>query len=988
MGQSLNPSSLSAGYGGSATGGYTPSGRPLIDICPGMGLHFPGQMGAVGGQGGVPDRVYRYTAYPHDTEIHSTASRPRSKSGTTEGSGGAPVQGGDRPGLSPLSGGFLVHLFSGSEKDRRLETHPEPEAFEQVYQTNQVQDGNSRLRASLPHQRQVGSVAGLEGCIPPRPYLPAGPEMVTFQAPRPGLCIPMPSFRSVDLAQGVYLGGEVGRGLSETQGSQRVHVSRRLAHLRPFDRRSESVSRSHGPNSGDSGVYYQCEKVQIHPVSIPTVLGGAALPQGRFSSALARPGVQPDRLCPNPSGFESSSSSGLAQSSGPHGQHGGSDPVLSVSHACDPDPPPCFLQSQSTPDLQISSNVGSNQGRTRMVATQTQPDEGSSFPHASGATRYHDRCIQVRLGGSPSRHESLGAVVSPGSRGSHQCSGAVGGGEVASQVPNGSCRMQCIDSVRQFNGSSLPEQTGRDKVSHPMSAHSPTPTLVSGQGDNPQGNTHSGRDKPPGGRPLKRKVVKANRVVSRSTGCPDGLRQDVSSIDRPVRIQRKQKTSSLLHQGGRSSGIRSRRPVNRLGGDDGLCFSSNLATTSCSGQDSERGLQRHPHSSILAKTSMVSGNGRPANEPTPLTTAGSRSPQTSGGSSSQSALRAPDVDCVAFIRQRCQESGFSERSATLIAAGRRESTLRTYSKRLAPYVRWCNERGLSPTRAPVSKVADFLSERFDSGLESATVRNYKSAILSIHRGFDDGTTINDDGSIRLLLEGMFNTRPPSRKVVPMWDLNSVLDYLKGPPFEPLSKATLKYLTLKTIMLVALASARRCSELHALSASLTNVSDAGATLFFRPGFTAKNERSNFQHSTLFLPRMGVASSIAEDRWWCPARTVQYYLKRTRSLRGNDDNFFITHADPHKSATKQTLARWLVQVIVDAGAVQQGSHPLAHSTRSVAASWAYHRGLTVAEICQAVSWKAPSTFSTTYYRNVENGDLRGQFARSVLARSGRN
>jgi site-specific recombinase XerD len=194
---------------------------------------------------------------------------------------------------------------------------------------------------------------------------------------------------------------------------------------------------------------------------------------------------------------------------------------------------------------------------------------------------------------------------------------------------------------------------------------------------------------------------------------------------------------------------------------------------------------------------------------------------------------------LAVIKQRCQERGFSERAATLIAGGGRSPTLGTCSKRLAPYYQWCRDRDISPTRASVAHVSDFLAEKFDTGLEAATVRNYKSAILSIHRGFEDGSTINDDGSMRLLLEGMFNTRPPRRSEVPPWDLNTVLDYIKGPPFEPLKQATLKNVTLKTVFLLALASARRCSELHALSASASVLNRAGATLFSFHGFSSEN-----------------------------------------------------------------------------------------------------------------------------------------------------
>lgn len=51
-----------------------------------------------------------------------------------------------------------------------------------------------------------------------------------------------------------------------------------------------------------------------------------------------------------------------------------------------------------------------------------------------------------------------------------------------------------------------------------------------------------------------------------------------------------------------------------------------------------------------------------------------------------------------------------------------------------------------------------------------------------------------------------------------WDLPLVLSYLQSEVFEPLESVDLRFLTCKTTLLLALASARRVSELRALSCS--------------------------------------------------------------------------------------------------------------------------------------------------------------------------
>ena len=70
------------------------------------------------------------------------------------------------------------------------------------------------------------------------------------------------------------------------------------------------------------------------------------------------------------------------------------------------------------------------------------------------------------------------------------------------------------------------------------------------------------------------------------------------------------------------------------------------------------------------------------------------------------------------------------------------------------------------------------------------MKNYRSAIAAVHGGFADGSTVSDNRAIGQLTKGMFVTRPPVRKLVPSWDLFSVLSALTKPPFEPLSGATL------------------------------------------------------------------------------------------------------------------------------------------------------------------------------------------------------
>ena len=59
-------------------------------------------------------------------------------------------------------------------------------------------------------------------------------------------------------------------------------------------------------------------------------------------------------------------------------------------------------------------------------------------------------------------------------------------------------------------------------------------------------------------------------------------------------------------------------------------------------------------------------------------------------------------------------------------------------------------------------------------------------------------------------------RPRHPQAPPSWDLDAVLRHLMSSAFEPLESVSLRALTKKTLFLVSLATAKRASEIQALS----------------------------------------------------------------------------------------------------------------------------------------------------------------------------
>ncbi len=75
---------------------------------------------------------------------------------------------------------------------------------------------------------------------------------------------------------------------------------------------------------------------------------------------------------------------------------------------------------------------------------------------------------------------------------------------------------------------------------------------------------------------------------------------------------------------------------------------------------------------------------------------------------------------------------------------------------------------------------------------------------------------------------------------------------------------------------------------------------------------------------------------------------------------------------KAVSKQRLAHWIVDAIALAYQSQGEPCPMgvrAHSTRSVASSYALAHGASLADICKAAGWATPNTFARFYSLRVE-------------------
>ena len=161
-----------------------------------------------------------------------------------------------------------------------------------------------------------------------------------------------------------------------------------------------------------------------------------------------------------------------------------------------------------------------------------------------------------------------------------------------------------------------------------------------------------------------------------------------------------------------------------------------------------------------------------------------------------------------------------------------------------------------------------------------------------------GLHIHQSSDLHRLLSSFYRDRPKSSRNLPKWNLSVVLNELTKAPFEPMKDTDLKHFTLKSAFLLALASGKRRSEIHAWVANkVSNLGQCEKVSLFPSDFIAKNQlaREGSQSvSPVTIPALTtiVDRQFKEDRTLCPVRALRYYLDRTKDLRGSRSVLFIS------------------------------------------------------------------------------------------------
>ena len=306
------------------------------------------------------------------------------------------------------------------------------------------------------------------------------------------------------------------------------------------------------------------------------------------------------------------------------------------------------------------------------------------------------------------------------------------------------------------------------------------------------------------------------------------------------------------------------------------------------------------------------------------------------------------MDRVSFLRKQLSSKHSSQVTDTILAAFR-PSSVRQQEVAWRHFKQWLPATALDIT---IETVLNFLHHLFSSSsLSPTTINNYKNSLawpLNLGFGIDF-----QHKEISLFIKGLFHKRPHKSTLTPSWDLGAVLTAL-----QCINTTDLKQVFFKALILTALASGNRVSEIAALDRKGIIFGNNRITIPVHPQFIFKNQTMERQPPAVSFP------GLPSDNL-CPISAINLYIERT-SGSSHQNRLFVNPVSG-KPLTANRLSYWIVQAI---RAIDPTIKVRAHDFRKWAFSVNWARRKQVTEILQAGFWSSSHPFLNNYLTQIDS------------------
>lgn len=304
-----------------------------------------------------------------------------------------------------------------------------------------------------------------------------------------------------------------------------------------------------------------------------------------------------------------------------------------------------------------------------------------------------------------------------------------------------------------------------------------------------------------------------------------------------------------------------------------------------------------------------------------------------------------------------------ESAIPIVLASITEKTLKQYTSVYRKWWNYCTIKDYDPYYFSLDPVLNFLLEALNQGLSYTSINSSKAALALL---FD--IDLDNQKIMKRFLKGVYNKNPPSPKYSTTWDPAPVLKYLETK--FPLNSLSLKDLSQKLVMLLALTSAQRMQTLSKIQ--LRNIIRFEDRIEIKISLPIKTSGLNRKQPVLIFPY------FKENPKLCVASILEYYIEATKTFRV-DDTLIHTYQRPYHPASAQTISRWVKEILSKSGV--DTSIFSSHSVRHATTSTAFRSGVNIDLILNTAGWtKTSQMFNIFYNKPVINS--KTAFAKSVL------
>ncbi|XP_034289059.2 uncharacterized protein LOC117674930 [Pantherophis guttatus] len=597
-----------------------------------------------------------------------------------------------------------------------------------------------------------------------------------------------------------------------------------------------------------------------------------------------------------------------------------------------------------------------------------------------------NRCKSARMGGSSGLSISSRDLVVDRETTEHKLVRTEGGQTSTSTLPQEGSAETCFNPHGQHGHEGPPKQAGRNKVqvSHDRDRE------IDGMGRKERtidkSRTHFRFTKS-----TSRLAEQRNNRSGRMEVASTTFQSDCDQVWNPdsglVCNREEQTTPKVLLKIPVSGCRRSRCAEGPLAEGTSLRISTYSYHSTCNQKNDGRKGGPHFDSSVLATSGVVCRPQGSIDRQTMEVATGQYFSKSRSSLSSKPGMAA--IDLLALERIRLMKDHLPNDVIATIQAARRPATIRIYNATWRKFALWCLEHHTDPTSASIQDILRFLQLGLDKSLAPATLTRQVAALATV-LSTDKSHPLTHDERIKSFLHGAVNLRPPVVHRFPNWDLNLVLQSLTSAPYEPIKESSVHHLTVKLAFLLAITSARRVSELAALSIrkDLCVFFPDRVVMKLDPTFIPKINSIFHRAQEIILPNFCPDPKHPMEKRWHTLdvrRALKYYLSRTAEFRKSEALLvsFLPSTMGQK-VSSATIGRWIKLCISAAYKLKGSQVPggiVPHSTRSAATSVAWAAQASIDEICRAATWSSISSF-IRHYRLDTFASADAAFGRRVL------